>query len=378
MLLNKAYIHLSRMKIYAYFFLLLWILYSLLSFFWAKNQIIVLKYTVFLVIQFLIFFIITQLITSIKRFKYFFYLIYFVYVIYIIIGIWEFFTWNHLAPSSHTIRGVVSFIPTGPFYNPNNFAWILIILSPFIFFSINFFNNFLSKVFSSLLLLITLFIFIAQSARIAILLYSVEILVYFLFFLNFKKKIGVLLFLIFFLLFFSNHYPTEYNSIKNYFFDQFVSLTKEKDTIMLESIETRVLLVRFASEMTLDSCLFGVGAGNFMDNMDYKREEATSGILITHNYILELIATYGLLIGLFFIFSIFFVAIKLFKKSKREKSKYKYLLLAAGYSFIIFIPASMLPSSIMLFFCHWIVLSAIFSLFDINSDNSECNLNKIS
>ncbi len=378
LLLQKGYFHLSDMKFYAYIFLLLWIGYSLLSFFWAKNPTIVLKYTYALVTKFVLFFIITQLITSIKMFNCFFYILYFIYIIYITISIWEFTTWNHLAPSSLTVRGVQSFIPTGPFYNQNNFAWILIIISPFIFFSINFFKNSFLKIFSFLLLLISLLIFIAQGARIALLLFSVEILIYFTFFLNLKKKIVVLLFFIFMLLFFSNHYPKEYNLIKNYSIKHFSILSKEKETIRLESMETRVLLTKFALEMTLDTYLFGVGSGNYLDNMDYKRAEATSDILNTHNYIVELIATNGLLIGLFFVFSIFFIAIKLLRKAKREKTKNKFLLLAAGYSLIIFIPAGALPSSIMLFFCHWIILAAIFSLFDISVDNSEIYLSKTS
>jgi O-antigen ligase len=377
-LLQKGYFNLSCMKIYAYFFILLWIGYSLLSFFWAKNPTIVLKYTYVLVIKFIIFFIITQSITSIKRFEYFFYVFYFVYFIYIVIAIWEFFTWSHLSPSSLTVRGVISFIPTGPFYNQNDFAWILLILSPFIFFSISFFNNFLFKIFSSLLLIITLFIFIVQSARIALILFFVEILIYFFFFLNLKKKIRIILVLIIILLFFSIHYSTEYNLIKKDLIAQFASLSQEQETIRLESMETRVLLIKYALEMTLDTYLFGVGSGNYLENMDYKRAEATSDILITHNYIVELIATNGLLIGLFFVFSIFFIAIKLFKKAKREKTKNKFLLLAGGCSLIIFLPASALPSSIMLFFCHWIILAAIFSLFDITVNNSEVYLRKTS
>ncbi|MCD4704639.1 O-antigen ligase family protein [bacterium] len=376
MLLQKGYFNLSCMKIYAYFFILLWIGYSLLSFFWAKNPTIVLKYTYALMIKFIIFFIITQSITSIKSFKYFFYVFYFVYITYIVIAVWEFFTWDHLLPSSLTVRNVISFIPTGPFYNQNDFAWILMILSPFIFFSINFFNNFLFKIFSSLLLIITLFIFIVQSARIALMLFFVETLIYFFFFLNLKKKISIILVFIIILLFFSINYSTEYNLIKKNLTDQFASLSQEQETIRMDSMETRMLLIKYALEMTLDTYLFGVGSGNYLENMDYKRAEATSDILITHNYILELIATNGLLIGLFFIFSIYFIAIKLLRKAKKEETKNKFLFLAGGYSLIIFLPASALPSSIMLFFCHWIILSAIFSLFDISVDNSEIYLSK--
>ncbi|MDO9578470.1 MAG: O-antigen ligase family protein [Candidatus Cloacimonadales bacterium] len=220
---------------------------------------------------------------------------------------------------------------------------------------------------SSLLLFIILVIFMLQGARIAIMIMLVELFIYFIFFQKMKKKIFII-FILFFIFFFINaKFPNEVNLIKAKSIDEILSLSKEDESYRLESMETRIILIHHAIEMCFDSYLFGIGSGNFVENMNYERTITTSGIKDAHNFIFELVATNGFFLTLFFAISILVISIKLLIRARKVDNRNKYLLYSAGISLLFFIPASAMPSSILQYHCHWVVLSYIYSLYSISS-----------
>ncbi|KQC11970.1 MAG: hypothetical protein APR54_10295 [Candidatus Cloacimonas sp. SDB] len=142
------------------------------------------------------------------------------------------------------------------------------------------------------------------------------------------------------------------------------SLFTESDSYHMKSIETRVELIKHSMTMLFESYLFGVGAGNFSDNMTFDRIYSTSGIAIPHNYFFEILATFGLVITLlWFLFIIYIGITLLIKNFGNEKSN---IQLASGFAMILLVPASTLPSTIMLFFSHWIIIALSISLVKFN------------
>ena len=370
LILKKGNFKFNNLQKSAYFFFIFWIIYSLFTYFWAINKEFVFVTTLRYIVNFLILYIILETFDDFKDFSIVLKLFYFILIVYIIIAFWEVVTWQHLSTSGLTQRNAISFIPTGPFYNQNNFAWAITMLVPFLLFSGKYYDNIFVKITSSIMLFLIFIIFLLQGARIALMIMVVDLLIYFIFFQNFKKKLAIISFSILIILIFSVKYPQYFEFAKAYSLEEIQSFSKEDESFRLESIETRLMLVNYAIEMCLDSYLLGVGSGNFMENMNYGRTISTSGIKAAHNFIFELIATNGLFLVLLFSFFILLIAVKLIINARKMKNKNKFIVYAAGFSLLFFIPASAMPSSILEYHCHWIVLSFIYSIYIVTCDQS--------
>lgn len=371
MLFNRGKLNTNIYNILAYLILAFWVIYSLSTYFWAINTDSVITTTITYLFNLLIFYMITNICDDFKQSKRFLIFLYMILILYVLLAIWEITTWNHLSTSWLTQENVISFIPTGPFYNQNNFAWIITLLLPFLIFSLKFFKHSVLHILSSLLLLTILVIFIIQGARIAIVIMLLELLIFLIFFVKLKTKLSIILALILLVIYVNGKFPMEFNLFTDNIKESFESLGKEKESYRMESMETRVLLIRYAIEMCSESFLFGVGSGNFIDNINYDKVILTSGIKDAHNFMFELLATNGFLLVLIFLISILVISFKLINRARITEDRNKYLFFAAGISLFFFFPASMMPSSILQYHCHWVVLAYIYSLYVISSKKSD-------
>jgi teichuronic acid biosynthesis protein TuaE len=336
-----------------------------LSFLWAKDGRNVVIQSLNIVNAFITLFLVTQIITTPKKLKLIFSVLAIIYILYIITGLYEIFTWQHLPQSKAFREGFITFIPYGPFYNQNNFAAALLLLTPLVLFLIKNTNSLIVKIMLSICISITVIMFFLQGARIAIFVFFIMILIYFLFYLNKKVKLIFLITIVFCIYFLSVYYPIVTETIKYHVQKEYDSIIYETESYRTTSILSRIYLVSVTLEITYRSLFLGVGSGNFanyMDNYIIKTNE----IRDAHNFLLEILASNGILIYLVLILLLFLTHVNILKiKNQFKEIKFlkEGLIFASFTLYFVFL----LPSSMRDFFWHWIIISLIVAYININS-----------
>ncbi|MCM3663619.1 O-antigen ligase family protein [Mesobacillus subterraneus] len=102
---------------------------------------------------------------------------------------------------------------------------------------------------------------------------------------------------------------------------------------------------------TFQSFMLGVGPGNFPEHIDPYRFN-TSGFTNPHNWWLEVLSSYGLMIFAGYVAFFIFIVVKLFSIYRFEKSN-GHLALSLLLSYIGFVIACLGPSSLFYFWPMW-------------------------
>jgi teichuronic acid biosynthesis protein TuaE len=111
-------------------FLVFWMGYSFFPLTWAMSKMDALKEIVFLFMGISLVFFICRYFKDKKDLTRIYYICFVVFICLILIGFWELITGNHLS-SSMFLGDPARFIPTGVFYNQNDFASFLALYIPF-------------------------------------------------------------------------------------------------------------------------------------------------------------------------------------------------------------------------------------------------------
>jgi len=352
--------HFSKYDIIALMFFIFWLIVSFISSIWAKNFNKIFLNSL-LIWNYMTIYLIFRYIMNKKNIKLFTTLLYFIVFIYIIIAFYELVTWEHLRCSRFYDDEFKIFVPTGPFYNENNFAAALLLLSPFLIWGIKIYSNIVLRLLLILFLILILVILTIQGARIAMLAVTFELLIFFLFFVKMKAKLLIISSILVIIIFLSTQFPTYYNITRDIIEKEIQSISEEHGKISMASVKIRIALIKASLNLLTDTYLRGVGSGNYEDNFIGDRQKRTGGIINSHNFLFELLVSYGLMIFLFFLLFFFSLFYKTIKKIRGSDKQEKLVYYSHLFCLLMFIPSSSLPSSIRTHFFYWVMFAYIAS-----------------
>ncbi|PID28687.1 MAG: hypothetical protein CSB55_03925 [Candidatus Cloacimonadota bacterium] len=329
--------------------------FSMLSIVWSNNFTVCLQYTFFLIFHSLVFLIVFFYLKEIKDIKFIFIPVFLSVITVQAVCIWEMKTFNHL-PGSELYKYFLP-VPTGTFYNRNMCAWMLILTSPAVLYWA--FNSkiFLIKCLAWVSFFLNPIIIVVQSARLAIFTFIIYFGIIFVIHFSRSKKIIFLATIILLLFMVILMLPKVTSLAFEYVKFQFESLRYENISFKVNSLNIRKKLYIEGVELFSENWFKGTGAGNFMDNVKFDTLVATLGTSAPHNFILEIIVSYGI-IGIFLLFLIFIMTITCFKKALMHISSINYYTIAA-YFMLNFFLLCILPSTIMRFYAHHYIIFAV-------------------
>lgn len=351
-------IHLDQLTAEVYIFFIFWIIWSLAGIFWAQDQIAVLSAIPNQVIYLFIFVLISQVLSSYERQQKMVIFFQAIFLIYNIVFLWELLTRNHL-PGSR-FYGTKIPIPTGPFFNENNTASLCLLLIPFLTVSSPLNKK---KGFKGLMIAAVIFflaITIIQSARITVILLLLYLVLYGIFKASWFSRLVTAGILIVVVLLFVNLYPKIAKIAQSYINYQYESLLQENSDIKMTSLKVREALMKEGFDIAAGSYFLGVGGGNFEDRIMSGRYHNTSWILNAHNFWIENLANYGILIFLgllYFYFRWLYRIGNLTYKAVNHENRQFYS--ACFLSMLFFIPLTFIPSSLRWFFPAWFYLAVM-------------------
>jgi hypothetical protein len=350
-------------------FFLLYLLYPLLTVFWVDNLQYYYLQIRYIVLHFLIYYITFFFLVKIfTNHKLFLKMILGIGVIYILTSLWELRTGNHLSISRYS--GIQIPIPTGFYYNENNQTVITSMMLPIAgyFFLV-------AKKFYQQLVYISIVIFFVVIAALAGARISMIISIPFLMYLLIKKRslklIGLIVIALLMIYgYISIHKSKELELAKAYLKFQYESIGQEVDNYTIGSTKIRINMIKNAFDYFQESKLVGVGAGNY-DYHAKKGEFAKIGwIENTHSYLFELLANYGIVIVIPFIFFLFSLFKKIVSIYYRERGETKILAEMNMFQVPIFFLVGFIPSSLFSIFQVWVFIGYLSAFVYMNREKS--------
>ncbi len=358
---NKGRVKISHIKVRIYLqFLGFWLLYAVLSLSWAASKETAIRDITCLFMAVSVIFFTIYYFNDLRCLKWFYNLWLLVFAALIPLGIWEIVTGRHLVVSAlaQIVKPQTRFMPTAIFHNPNDYATFLALALPFVLTWIRYCGGLTKRLFGMLALVVGLYLLIATASRSNYLAVLVEGVFWFIFLLKPKHKIKTLILVGLFMLALFAAFP---NRVQNVFTTIGVQLDILGDYLSQvdsSSISVRLTLIKNALIFLIKSLGFGVGAGNIEYHMANFAVYYTYEKVNVHNWWVEILANYGILIFVgyvVFYLSLLFVLYKAYGKlqSTGEKMLGEAILVAlVGFSF-----ASISSSSIMALGAHWLLFA---------------------
>lgn len=338
-------------------FLLFWLGYSLCSYIWAQDRLLAADYSLLIFRYLFLFMFFSAVFRDHRLLSKLHLFLAFIAFLYIVTGIWEILTLDHLPPSR--FYGSKFYRPTGPFYGENNMAAFMLLLTPFLLFLPKLYPKLWVKIGTIIGILLSTLIIIIQEARIAML----AMAAFLLWFLTFHNRVHTWLFvflLIALIVGVVNYYaPSLLHFGLNMLSREISSLENESRSVRLSSINIRKQLFWETFDLAFLSNLMGVGGGNYEHYMDTDREFRTAGIINPHNWVLEILGNFGIIILGGFLYIYIKWLYLLYKKVHISRGREKYLGLMYLSSLLLFIATSSLPSSIRWNHLIWIYFAGI-------------------
>lgn len=354
-------------------FLFVWLGYSLCSYIWAQDRLLAVDYSMLIFRYLFLFMLFSAAFRDHRLLSKLHLFLVVIAVLYIVTAVWEIVTFKHLSPSKY--YGHLYFRPTGPFYGVNDLAAFMQLFLPFLLFLPNLYSKRWIKIGALLSVLITIFVIVVQGARIAMLAIG-AVLVWFLTF-HTKARTWVMIFLLIALIWgVLNYYVPSLLSFGWKMFSREVnSFDAESTTVQMSSINIRKQLFSETFDLVTLSGFMGVGGGNFEHYMDTDREFRTAGIINPHNWLLEIVGNFGVIILAGFLYIYLRWLYLLYMKYRSSSGREKSLSLMYLVSLVLYLASSSLPSSIRWHHLIWVYFAGInafcFSSKPIYKD-SEC------
>ncbi|MBC1435172.1 O-antigen ligase family protein [Listeria rocourtiae] len=264
-------------------------------------------------------------------------LVFGVIIINIGVGIYEITTGLHLKKSALVgAVGNIQFLPTGTFFNPNDLASFLVLFLPVVLVYMRS-ETIIGKIVKIVLSLLCIYIIVETQSRIALVL-----IVGILFILILKKswKCGVMILLAMPLLL---QLPAMQEVI-----EQVNKTYTEKNN----STDFRLEITNYTWQTVLESHFIGVGPGNVQMKLSQYfpvDEQNEEGNISVHNFLLEVLANYGLLSALCFFLFLYFVwyfSFRLWRANKTKESWHMLpLIISVAFPFISFASSTTLEKS---------------------------------
>ena len=139
------------------------------------------------------------------------------------------------------------------------------------------------------------------------------------------------------------------------------------------SIGIRINLIRNGFSFLLSTWGFGVGAGNFESWMQTRALYPTRNIINPHNWYLEVLVNYGILIFVGYLVFYWSMLKKTYQVLRTHWNDPKMRLIGVAVlgSLIGFLLASMSPSYVIAFRPQWLIIALGLSYINIGVDNSD-------
>ncbi|MFO7659804.1 MAG: O-antigen ligase family protein [Candidatus Cloacimonadaceae bacterium] len=356
--LNKK-LKLDKWTAEIYVFLSFWLIYALFGLLWVKDTNLAYYYIRRILFYLLVFIVSSQFFKHQKYRESAPLFLQLVFLGYCLIYMWEMATGMHL-PSSR-LYGVPLPIPTGAFYNENNSAVFMLLLAPFLTVKTRLTTSRLGKTVALVLFLFMLVVSLVQSSRLALAMIFLLGIYYFIR-AGLYIKIASLILITLSLAVFIIGFPKEANFAGLILHRQLTSLEYESKSYLMTSSKIRHRLNIESINLAAESRFFGTGAGSYETYLNKGRYHRTSWVLNPHNWWMELLANFGLLITLGMIFIYLRWLFRLWQLRQASEVKHFDLYDAYFVSLIMFIPLSIIPSSIKSYYSIWLYFGLIHSV----------------
>lgn len=340
-----------------------WVAYAILSVVWAIDKTSALKHVIFMVLNVIIIFFSIYVLQSVNDFWKLIRLWVTIFVLLIPVGIWEFLTGNHLPSSGLNVVDegyeLYKFAPTATFSNQNDYATWISLTFPMLLSLFKFQRSSLKKIALFVVLLSTILVLFFTTSRanyIAVIL-SAGFWLYFMTGLTAKLKyfIGFLTLTLIGVV----AMPSQILDSLSFYIDDLVALT-QIGTGEDAGVDVREYLIKNALHFSLGSWGFGVGAGNVEYYMDNFPIYPVGDIGNVHNWFIELLANYGVLILSGYIALLIFVFRSLWHYHKQVTDRRERVIIEALICPLVGFPiASISSSSLMAFNPLWIYFGVV-------------------
>ncbi len=342
-----------------YIFLYFWICYGIIGLIWTSDTRITLYYIRNIIIYLFSFVLITQLLRNQKYHKPAFLILQFIFYSYCLIYLWEIFTLKHL--SSSRLYEIQIPIPTGFYFNENNSAVFMMLLAPFLTVKTAITKSKAGKIVALLSFIFMIVISAFQYSRLALFFMLLMGIYYFIRAGLYLKIISIIIIALSIIIF-VKAFPEEFKLTKIIFNQQVQSTLNESKSYYMTSSKIRNQLNIESMNLAIKSNLFGVGAGSYEIYLGNDRYHRTSWVLNPHNWWLELMANFGLIIILGMIFIYMRWLYRLFQLRNSVKNSDFAIYDACFISLLLFVPLSIVPSSIKSYYSLWVYFGLIHSV----------------
>ena len=364
-LTNKGSLATSHIRVRLYLrFFGIWLAYAILSVGWAFSKNDAMRDIVFLFMGVSVIYLVVHYFRDYRDLRRFHHLWLIVFGALLILGVWEHLTWQHLPISRLYLesRPDLRALPTSVFHNPNDHATYLALSIPFAISMVRYTQSVFSRLLSLAGIAIGLYFVVIVGSRANILAILLEIAFLFLLLTNVEQKIKFIIVtvicstVVLFLL------PGIGVSLFSRISREVMSLAE----LSSGSMGVRINLVRNGLIFFRSSIGFGVGAGNAECWMRKFAIYDTAGVLNLHNWWVEILVNYGIVIFLGYAVMYIGVMINLLRIWRRateieERMIAESLLL----SLVGFMIGSVSSSSMMAFNPQWLLLA--FALAFLNT-----------
>ncbi|MBM4398952.1 MAG: O-antigen ligase family protein [Candidatus Cloacimonetes bacterium] len=358
LILNKPFI-LDRWTSEIYVFLLLWLCYAIVGLLWTINYAVTIDYIWKILIYTLTFIVFSQLFRNRKYLCLAPLIFQLVIYVYCVIYVWEILTGNHL-PGSR-LYGISLPLPTGFYYNENNSAVFVLLLSPYLRVKTHLTSSMIGKVVALLVFLLLTAVAVIQNSRLAMVL-MLMLGIYFFFRSGWLIRALAVVTIIIGFVSFVVFFPTEYKALQ-YVMKYQIKLTKaETGSYAMTSSSIRNQLNRESINLLSLSKFLGVSGGNYEVYLNKARYHKTSWVINPHNWWLEILANFGLLVALGMVFIYLRWLYRLFRQRQCFNNKGYSLNESSLISLLMFIPLSIIPSSIRHYYSVWAYFAFIHSV----------------
>ncbi|USP94995.1 teichuronic acid biosynthesis protein TuaE [Bacillus vallismortis] len=346
-------------------FFAFWFIYGLVSLLWAKSVTAGIKYLALLAMGIFFIYLIVMYVQKMEQLMMVYWIWLVMTVFLMIIGFYNHMTHHHL-PSSTLYSGpeYKQHYPTSVFFNQNDFATFLSISFFFYITMMKNIKNGYLKAIGLVLSLCALYLIFATGSRASLLGIFAGIAVYiFIVLPPVLKKVAIWVsaagVAIFAVLFASRIYSK--------FWELFMApQTLHSFHDRLPSNVGRANLLKNAWHFFLDSYGFGVGAGNVSYYLEHYALYDTDDVTEVHNWLVEILANFGLFIMLGYLAVYAYLIWVLYKFYERKLEKQSKLIIEGLITALVsFLASSISPSSVSNLFFHWVFLALVIAAVNV-------------
>ncbi len=342
-------------------FYLFWFAFALLSLAWAPDRLAGIKAIILLFTYILIVVLCIFCLHKIEHFTAIYYMWPAVLVIFLALAVWEVTTGHHLSTSAYYMVEKLSFLyrPSAVFFNTNDLSTYIVLALPFVVSIIQYNKNTIVRLAGILLCLIAFDILFYSDSKGNFMAAAVQAMVLMVLLWRKSKKDALLFVTITLLLMLLVPFPVNIAGINSEMPSNAQDLVQHTvNDVQSEdgSIASRIALIKNALIFSAGSYGLGVGAGNIEYMIEYHGVYDTNGIYKVHNWWLEVLVNYGILVFMGYLVMYLTILLSMFKAYQQaEDSRQKQISQALLLALVAFPIGAISTSSLFTFFPQWIL-----------------------